>query len=88
MCRPGKLSGRHKMFLVMRANCDYPGSWCGEVERVEYIENTIITVTRVWSSKSSFHVTSFFEMKDDKIKVLDEYWGEDGFVPQWRIEKI
>ena len=53
------------MFLVMRANCDYPGSWCGEVERVECIENTIITVTRVWSSKSSFHVTSFFEMKDD-----------------------
>lgn len=71
----------------IRANCDYPGSWCGEVERVEHVENIIITVAHVWSKENSFHVTSFFGMKDDKIKVLDEYWGEDGLVPQWRIDK-
>lgn len=71
----------------IRANCEYPGKWCGEVERFEQIENLIITVTRVWSSDSSFHVTSFFKMKDDKIEVLDEYWGEDSLVPRWRLDK-
>lgn len=76
---------RVKEFL--RANCEYPGSWCGEVERVEQIGNVVITVTRVWSNEASFHVTSFFEMKDNKIVTLDEYWGDDGIAPQWRIDK-
>jgi hypothetical protein len=71
----------------MRANCDYPGSWSGEVERVEHMENKIITVARVWSTTISFHVTSFFEMEDSKIKSLDEYWSEDGSAPQWRLDK-
>ncbi|WP_242830614.1 hypothetical protein [Desulfitobacterium hafniense] len=47
----------------------------------------MITVTRVWSKENSFHVASFFEMSEDKIKVLDEYWGDDGTAPQWRIDK-
>lgn len=68
----------------MRANCDYPGSWKGEVERIEHAGNTIITATHVWNEDMSFHVTSFFKIKDDKIKALDEYWGDDGEVPQWR----
>lgn len=32
-----------------RVNFDYPGNWNGEVERIEYIGSTVITVTRVWS---------------------------------------
>ncbi len=72
----------------LRANCDYPGSWHGEVERVEHIGgNIIVTVARVWSEDNSFHVTSFFEMKDHKIMTLDEYWGEESTAPQWRIDK-
>jgi hypothetical protein len=71
----------------LRANCDYPGSWSGEVERIEHLGNLIITVTRVWSEKISFHVTSFFEMDEDKIRTVDEYWGEDEKAPQWRIDK-
>ena len=69
------------------ANCDYPGNWQGQVVRIECKENQIITVTRIWSEMSSFHVISFFEIEEDKIKVLDEYWCEDGEVPQWRKEK-
>jgi hypothetical protein len=71
----------------LRANCDYPGSWNGEVERIELIGNVIITAARVWSKEDSFHVVSFFEMAEEKIKTLDEYWGDDGSVPQWRIDK-
>lgn len=71
----------------LRANCDYPGNWSGEVERIEQTGNTVITVTHVWTKGMSFHVTSFFEMMNDKIKVLDEYWGDDGTVSQWRKDK-
>ena len=71
------------------ANCEYPGDWCGEVERIELVGNLGITVTRVWLSdnSASFHVTSFFEFDDDKIISLNEYWGDDGVAPQWRLDK-
>lgn len=35
----------------------------------------------------SFHVVSFISLKDDKIISIDEYWGEDDDVPQWRLDK-
>lgn len=73
----------------IRANCEYPGDWCGEVERIELLGNLGITTTRIWLSdnSASFHVTSFFEFSDDKIISLDEYWGDDGVAPQWRLDK-
>ncbi|MCO7125468.1 nuclear transport factor 2 family protein [Sporolactobacillus shoreicorticis] len=71
----------------LRANCDYPGNWNGEVERIEQIGYTHITVTHVWSNEISFHVTSFIVIKNGKIEVLDEYWGDDGVAPQWRQDK-
>lgn len=68
----------------MRANCEYPGAWQGEVERIEAIGNTLTTATRVWGEGMSFHVCSFFTFADGKITLLDEYWGDDGPAPQWR----
>lgn len=44
------------------------------VTRVFNIENTI-----------SFHVTSFMNIKDDKIISMDEYWSKDGEPPKWRL---
>lgn len=71
------------------ANCEYPGDWRGEIERLEIVQNTAITVVRVWISDNSlsFHVTSFFEFKGEKIAALNEYWGDDGVPPQWRLDK-
>lgn len=82
----------NEQFLVeeyIRANCEYPGDWCGEVERIELVGNLAITATRVWLSdnRASFHATSFFEFEDYKIKLLNEYWGDDGVAPQWRLDK-
>jgi formiminotetrahydrofolate cyclodeaminase len=70
----------------VRANCEYPGAWSVEVERIEQKGNSMITVARVWSENMSLHVTSFFTLKDDKIEMLDEYWGDDGSAPEWRID--
>lgn len=70
----------------LRANCEYPGDWNGDVERIDQIDNMILTVTRVWSNEMSFHVVSFFKLKQDKIVALDEYWADDGEAPQWRLD--
>lgn len=73
----------------IRANCEYPGDWAGEIERVEKIGTLIITVVHVYSKdqKISCHVTSFFQIQAEKIAALDEYWGDDSAPPQWRAEK-
>lgn len=70
-------------------NCEYPGKWHGEVERVEKISDIFVTVTHVYSQNKelSFHVTSFIKVIDDKITAVDEYWADDGIAPEWRLNK-
>lgn len=72
----------------VQANCAYPGDWDGMVERVENIGNQLITVTQVYTRDRtlSFHVVSFFQIENDRIMAIDEYWGDDGDVPRWRQE--
>lgn len=71
------------------ANCEYPGEWQGEVERVETRDDFVITVAHVYPKDRtlSFHVTSFIKVVDDKIVAVDEYWAEDGVAPDWRLHK-
>ncbi|MGL4336687.1 MAG: nuclear transport factor 2 family protein [Turicibacter sp.] len=73
----------------IKANCEYPGTWLGEVERFERLDDLVITVTRVWSVEDniSVHATSFIKFCGEKIIRLDEYWGDDGDAPQWRQDK-
>ena len=71
----------------LRANCEYPGDWAGEIQRLERLGDLVITVAHVYTPKDpavSFHVTSFIQIKGDKITAVDEYWGDDGPAPQWR----
>ena len=71
------------------ANCEYPGTWDGEVERVEKTNDLFITVTHVYPRDKtlSFHVTSFIQVINDKIVAVDEYWADDGIAPNWRLDK-
>ena len=71
------------------ANCEYPGTWDGVVESVKEVDDAVITVTNVYSDDKelSFHVVSFIELSNGKISCIDEYWGEDGLAPKWRIDK-
>ena len=70
------------------ANCEYPGEWEGNIERIENLENLVVTVTKIWEKDKElmFHVVSFIKIQDDKIIAIDEYWGDDGDAPQWRID--
>ena len=70
----------------IRANCEYPGDWDGEIERTETLDDGIVTVVRVFptNQSASFHVVSFIRLKDGKICEMDEYWADDGDAPKWR----
>ena len=72
----------------IEANCKYPGKWDGEIERIEKIEDLIITITRVFNIENtiSFRVISFINIKDNKIISMDEYWSKDGEAPKWRLD--
>ncbi len=73
----------------IKANCEYPGAWNGEIQRIEVIADTTIAVVHVWSEdrSMSFHVVSFIKVEYEKITAIDEYWGDDGTAPQWRLDK-
>lgn len=72
----------------IRANCEYPGEWDGTIERIEQIGNLIITAVNVYTTdkEMSFHVVSFIKIDNEKIISIDEYWGDDGSAPQWRLD--
>lgn len=73
----------------IKANCEYPGNWDGTIKRIEKVGNLIIAVVNVFTvnKELSFHVVSFIEIEDDKIIGMNEYWGDDGIAPQWRLQK-
>lgn len=73
----------------LRANCEYPGTWYGGLERAEQLHDLLISVAHIYSVEpaESHHVVCFMQLKDGRIAAMDEYWGEDGTAPQWRLEK-
>lgn len=73
----------------IQANCDYPGKWSGKIERIESIGDLTILVGKILSRDTpwSLHVVSFIQIKDGQIISMDEYFGDDGMPPQWRLEK-
>ena len=72
----------------VRANCEYPGRWDGEIERLEQSGDLTVLAGHVWPEdrSASFHVVSFIRMENGRIRELDEYWADDGEAPSWRRE--
>ena len=70
----------------IQANCDYPGQYKGEIERLEELPAGYVLVGKVQAVNEavSCHVTSFITLQDDKVLRMDEYWADDGPAPQWR----
>ena len=72
----------------IRANCEYPNEWDGEIERIEENDDCIILAGCVFPKdrSASFHVVSFIRTQNDVISEMDEYWADDGEAPEWRRE--
>lgn len=70
----------------IKVNCEYPDNWNGQIERIEENGNLIIVVVHVYNELKtlSFRVVSFIKIENDKIISIDEYWGDDVEVPEWR----
>lgn len=67
----------------LRANCDYPGRWSGEVERIAGDGGW--SVARVWSPENgAARAVTFYCWRDGKISQMTEYWGDIGPAPEWR----
>ncbi len=70
----------------LRANCDYPGQWSGEVEKIAVDGSW--SVARVWPAEgTAARAVSFYQWRDGKIVQMTEYWGDIGPAPEWRIKK-
>jgi hypothetical protein len=77
----------NELFTVseyVRANCEYPGSWNGKVEREEKTQDGVAFIAKVWSGENVCRTVSFITLKGSKIKKLKEYWGDVGAPPEWR----
>lgn len=72
----------------VRANCEYPGDWAGEIVSILSASEQTVLITRVWpkDESASFHCVSVICWKKSKIAALTEYWSNDGPAPQWRQE--
>lgn len=70
----------------IRANCEYPGRWEGEILRAEFLKDRLVTVVAVRGREGgpALHAASFFTLRQGRILHLEEYWGDDGPAPRWR----
>ena len=70
----------------IRANCEYPGDWTGEIVSVLPAAEQTVLITRVFAKdrSESFHCVSLIRRKNGRIAALTEYWSDDGPAPLWR----
>ena len=67
----------------LRANCDYPGQWSGQVEKIALDGGW--SVAKVWSpAGDAFRSVTFYQWRNGKIERMVEYWGDVGPAPEWR----
>jgi hypothetical protein len=69
----------------IRANCEYPGNWDGEIQRVEKTTDGVVILTKIFSDDFATFVTAFVKLQDGKISHLDECYADySEEIPQWR----
>lgn len=71
----------------LRANCEYPGVWQGEVLRAEQTESgSVICVAKVWAADYAMaaYCTGLYTFENGKIVLAEEYWADCSEAPQWR----
>ncbi len=72
----------------LQVNCSYPGNWLGKVDTIIPTSEGCVAIVKISSEdeKVKVHQISVIKIKDEQIIKLDEYYSEDGLVPQWRLD--
>ncbi len=72
----------------LKVNCSYPGNWLGKVEAIIPTSEGCVAVVQISSEDESVkvHQISVMKIMNEKIVALDEYYSEDGSIPQWRLD--
>lgn len=66
-------------------NAAYPGNHKIEILQLVSTENTVVSSVYIHADTGQkAFATSFFEIKDNKIWKLTEFWGEPYTAPEWR----
>ena len=69
----------------IRANCEYPDEWSGEVVHTAKTDSGMIIVSKIFSDEMTVFVTSVLQVSGGKITRADEYYADyNEDIPQWR----
>ena len=77
----------------IRANCEYPGTWHGQVEEFGEMmpfDSKVYYIVRVWDNDGNTSRTirriDLGNTQNALIQHLTEYWSDVGEPPEWRKE--
>ncbi|MDR1794974.1 MAG: nuclear transport factor 2 family protein [Erysipelotrichaceae bacterium] len=70
----------------IRANCEYPGKWQGELEVSEFTGTKGLLIYRVFDEKIACRCVCFLTLKESLIRKMEEYWADITPPPSWRQE--
>ena len=69
----------------IRANCEYPNKWSGEIQRVGQTNEGIVILSKIYSDNFTTFATAFITLEEGKIVRLDEYYADySDKIPDWR----
>jgi len=82
-----RLRGRERNALL---NDEYPspGPWSFVVERLLTGDDMAVSDVQVRGAEVEARAISFFEIRDDRIWRITEYWPEPFEAPAWRAEWV
>jgi ketosteroid isomerase-like protein len=82
-----RIRGRDNNTLI---NERYPplGPWSFGVERLLVSDAEAVTCVRVRGAEVEAYAVSFFEIREDRIRRITEYWPEPFEAPSWRAQWV
>ncbi len=72
----------------MRINEEYPApNWHIKIERVNVVDDGVVSVVCVTDGPQWFYCTSFFLFEGEQVIAVTEYWADGAEAPAWRNGK-
>lgn len=70
-------------------NKKYPGRWYVDLEKIYECGETVISVARIFNGErtADLYVTSFFNINNNLIEEITEYYSDNGEPPKWRLDE-